>query len=378
MPPIRMNRRGFLGYSAAAGIALANGPGAEAASNRSVRLGLVGLGGRGTALLRAALELPGVEVVALADPELKHRIRGQGIAEKAAGIRPEAVDSALRVFERGDVEAVLVATPCDLHAELDREALRAGKHLYAEKPLALTVGQCDALIAEAARRPDLAVHVGHQRRSNPRYRDGVELLRRGDLGEPIEARAVWSSSNGPVSGHGGWLARRDRSGDWMVEQAVHVWDVLHGIAGGPPSRAIGTGRRDVFRSIQPDRDVTDWYSAHLQWDSGFVASMTHSWIDPADDAFTGVSLRVVASAGGFDFGSGTATPRDRSRPRKTIHPGNLPETRLALEAFVAAIRSPEPTPPPISLAEAKEAVVTGLLVRTAVDERRVVSREEIV
>ena len=378
MPPVRLNRRRFLGCSAAAGLALSQGPAAEgAAVARPVRLGLVGLGNRGTTLLRTLLELPGAEVVAVADAEPRHRLRAQGIAAKASGVRPDAYESLGAVLERDDVEAVAVALPCDLHAETYRDAIRAGKHLYAEKPLALTLAECDALIAEAARAPGLAVHVGFQRRSNPRYRAGVELIRSGELGEPLEARATWISSNGPVDGHGGWLARRARSGDWMVEQAVHVWDLLAWIAGGPPVRAYGHGRRDVFAHLQPDRDVTDQYTALLEWPGGFRASLVHSWVDPADDAFTGVAQRVVATGGGIDFGTGAVTFRDRSRPRLSLHPGNLPDTRNALLAFLDAVRAGTSTAPPVALAEARDATLTGLLVRKAVDERRVVTLDEV-
>jgi myo-inositol 2-dehydrogenase / D-chiro-inositol 1-dehydrogenase len=378
MPPIRLNRRRFLGYSAAAGLALSQGPAAEgAAGGRPVRLGLVGLGNRGTTLLRTLLELPGAEVVAVADAEPRHRLRAQGIAEKARGARPDAHESLGPVLERADVEAVAIALPCDLHAAAYRDAIRAGKHLYAEKPLALTLAECDALMAKAANAPERIVHVGFQRRSNPRYREGVELIRRGELGDPIEARATWISSNGPVDGHGGWLSRRARSGDWMVEQAVHVWDLFCWIAGGPPARAYGQGRRDVFAHLQPGRDVTDHYSVLLEWPGGFQASLVHSWVDPADDAFTGVSQRVVATAGGIDFGTGGVTFRDKSRPRLSLHPGNLPDTRLALHAFLDAIRAGTPTTPPVTLAEARDATLTGLLVRKAVDERRVVSLDEI-
>src|SRR4051794_23338174 len=86
MPPIAVNRRRFLGYSAAASLALAQGSLAEGATAESnvapVRLGLIGIGTRGTALLRTLLELPGTPVIAVCDPEPKHRSRGQGIVEK--------------------------------------------------------------------------------------------------------------------------------------------------------------------------------------------------------------------------------------------------------------------------------------------------------
>ena len=270
-----------------------------------------------------------------------------------------------------------MALPCDLHAASYRATIEAGKHLYGAKPLGLTLAECEAVDEAARKAPETVVHVGFQRRSNPRYREGIELVRRGEIGQPIEARAIWSSSNGPVSGHDGWLGRRARSGDWMIEQGVHVWDFLSWIAGGPPSEANGWGDRSVFAGLQPGRDVTDYYHVDLKWPSGFRASLVHSWVDPADDAFTGVRQLVVGTAGGIDFSSGAVTYRERGRPRSSIHPGSLPDTRLALEAFLAAVRADGPTTPPVSLAEAGEATRVGLLVRRAVDERRTVRIEEV-
>lgn len=376
MPPIQLNRRRFLGGAAAAGWVLTQGRGEAGEEGRQVRVGLIGLGNRGTTLLRACLEQADVEVVALADAEPKHLARGAGIVDKARGGRPDALDSSDRLLERADIEAVVVALPCDLHACVYEKALRAGKHLYAEKPLGLSVGECDRLIAEASRRPSQAVHVGFQRRSNPRYREGIAAIERGELGELLSGASAWVSSNGPINGHAGWLASRERSGDWMVEQAVHVWDVFHWLAGGVPSQAFGAGRRDVFRS-RPGRDVTDDYTTQLVWPSGFVATFAQSWAAPADDAFTGVSLRVIGREGGFDFATGSMTFRDRKRPRQSIHPGVQPDTARSLRAFFEAARSPEPVDPPVGLAEAREATVTGLMVRRAVDEGRVVARSEI-
>jgi myo-inositol 2-dehydrogenase/D-chiro-inositol 1-dehydrogenase len=378
MPPIALNRRRFLGCSAAAGLALSQGRVTDASEALPVRVGVSGLGTRGTTLVRTLLDLPGVKLVALADPEPKHALRSQGIVEKATGARPEAiVDVPSRIFERDDVDAVIVAVPCDRHAELATAAIRAGKHLYTEKPLGLTLAECDRLIAASAADPALAVHVGFQRRSNPRYRDGVERIHRGEIGLLIEATATWVSSNGPMNGHGDWLARRARSGDWMVEQAVHVWDILHWVAGGPPVRAYGHGRKGLFARQQPGRDVTDHYSVQLEWADGLTASFLQSWVAPADDRFTGTTLQVMGTDGGLDFGSGALTFRDKGRPRQVIQPGVQPDTRMALQAFLASVRSGGQVPAPLSLAEARDATLTGLLVRRAVDERRVVTIDEI-
>ncbi|HEV3164437.1 MAG TPA: Gfo/Idh/MocA family oxidoreductase [Isosphaeraceae bacterium] len=378
MPPIRLNRRRFIGCSAAAGWALSQGMAVEGVEGTTpVRVGLIGLGNRGTSLLRTLLELTGAPVTVVCDLEPRHRLRAQGICEKAGKPRPEAIERVQQVLERTDVDAVVVALPCDLHAGVYTQAIRAGKHLYAEKPLGLTLAECDTLIVEAGRAPEITVHTGFQRRSNPRYCEGVALAHRGELGELLEARAAWVSSNGPVNGYGNWLADRERSGDWMVEQAVHVWDLLAWLAFGPPTSAVGHGRRDLFAHVQPNRDVTDHYAVSLEWPSGFHASFVHSWIDPADDAFTGVSQRLIGTAGGLDFSTGVATFRDRTKPRLSLHPGPQPDTRLALQAFLDSIRSERHTTAPVSLAEARDATLTGLLVRKAVDERRVVMIDEI-
>jgi predicted dehydrogenase len=377
MPPIRVNRRRFLGCSAAAGLAITQGNLAEAAGAAPVRVGVIGVGNRGTTLLRGLLDLPGASIVAVCDAEPKHRLRGQGIVEKAAGHRPAAYEAPRRLLDRKDVDAVVIAVPCDLHEPLYGEAIVAGKHLYAEKPLALSVADCDHLAALAAKAPQLAVHVGYQRRSNPRYREAVERIRRGELGAPVEARASWTSSNGPMTGHGGWLGRRDRSGDWMVEQAVHVWDVLYWITGELPARASGWGRRGLFSRTDPRRDVTDHYAVELEWADGFRASFVQSWIAPADEGFTGSTLRVLGEDGGFDFSTGALTFRDRSLPRQTIHGGPQADSRLALESFLAAVRAETPPPPPIPLADARAATLMGLLARKAVDERRAVAIDEV-
>ena len=381
MPPIQINRRRFLGCSAAASLALSQGGLAETAAidgaAHPVRLGLIGIGNRGTALLRSVLELPGAPIVAVCDSDRKHRQRGEGIIEKARGQRPESYHDPCKVFDRTDVDAVIVALPCDAHVQVYSDALAAGKHLYAEKPLGITLEGCDRLIAASAGAPRLAVHVGFQRRSNPRFRQGIDLISRGELGPLVEARATWTSSNGPITGHGGWLGRRERSGDWMVEQGVHIWDVFHWLAGDLPTKATGWGRRDLFASIDPQRDVTDHYSVDLEWPDGFRASFVQSWIAPAGESFTGSSLRVLGEQGGIDFATGALTFRDRKEPGRTIHPGPQPDTRLALESFLASIRSSSPLPPPLSLADARAATRVGLLVRKAVEERRPVLMEEI-
>lgn len=387
-PPLKINRRNFLSCSAAAGIAWTQGgePAvaaglSEGLGDRPVTLGVIGCGGRGTTLIRGLLSIPQARISAVVDLDSRHRRRAVGIIARAQGAgvaEPAALESIDDLLQRPEIEAVVVALPCDLHASCNTRVLESGKHLYAEKPLALTLAECDLLIEQAARRPELTVRVGFQRRSNPRFREAVALARSGELGRLLEGRASWISSNGPVSGSDGWMGHRQRSGDWMVEQAVHVWDIFQWIQGSPPARAYGLGHRGVFEDAagSGDRDVTDLYVVLLEWPDGFHLVFTQSWVDPAEESFTGVKQKLIGSLGGLDLGSGVAVFRS-TRPRKVLTAPAEPDTTLALREFLAAIRSPVPLDPPISLVEARDATLTAWLARTAIDERREVRLEEI-
>ncbi len=181
-----------------------------------------------------------------------------------------------------------------------------------------------------------------------------------------------------MTGHGGWLGRRERSGDWMVEQAVHVWDVLHWIKGELPARASGWGRRGPLRrgSI-PQRDVTDHYAVELEWADGFRASFVQSWIAPADEGFTGSTLRVLGEDGGFDFSTGVLTFRDRRCPARRSTAARRPIPGWPWKRSSPRSRAENPPAPPITLADARAATLIGLLARKAVDERRVVAIDEV-
>ena len=243
----------------------------------------------------------------------------------------------------------------------------------------LTLEGCDRLIAGAGQAAGRGGHVGFQRRSNPRFREGVELIRRGELGPLVEVRASWTSSNGPVAGHGGWLGRRERSGDWMVEQAVHIWDVLHWLKGELPVQASGWGRRGLFTAIDPARDVTDHYAVDLEWADGFRAL-----VPPELDRTGRTTVLRVARCGYWaSAGASISAPASLTLPRPAptaagrSKPALRPTRGWRSRRSSTAIRTEDLWPPPMTLADARAATQIGLLARKAVDERRVVTMDEI-
>lgn len=147
-------RRSFLQAAAtvAAGATLATSQGAAQGgeADRTIRLGMVGVGSRGSHLLRTMLLFPGVEIPAVCDIVPDRAARAQDTVEKSTGKRPEAYTKGdfdwQRLVERDDLDAVLTATPWNWHTPVAVGAMKAGKYAGTEVPAAGTVEECWELV----------------------------------------------------------------------------------------------------------------------------------------------------------------------------------------------------------------------------------------
>lgn len=123
---------------------------AQAGDAKKVRIGFIGVGDRGTGLLRITLRLPNVEVPGVCDVVPAHASRAQDLVEKALGKRPEAYEKGpedyRRLLSRGDIDAVVLGTPQELHAPMTIDAFKAGKFVGAEVPACTTMDECHAMI----------------------------------------------------------------------------------------------------------------------------------------------------------------------------------------------------------------------------------------
>ncbi len=151
MMQAQISRRNFMQTSAAAGAAMALGAAAQDTEPlERVRVGIVGVGNRGTALLRALLQLPYVDVNAVCDLLEDRTARAQDAVEKARGARPAAYTAGERDFEnlvtRDDLDAVVCATPWQWHTPVMVAAMRAGKYGATEVPAAMSMEQCWELV----------------------------------------------------------------------------------------------------------------------------------------------------------------------------------------------------------------------------------------
>lgn len=194
-----MARRDFLKASAAAaaGAALASSRGAEAGpeGNRGLRLGVVGVGGRGTGLMATLLTMEGVEVPAVCDIDPSRVKRAQDIVEKARGARPEGYsrdeEHFKELMDRDDLDAVIIATYWEWHTPMAVYGMRAGKYVGVEVPAAMSFEECWALVDahEETGVPCMMLENWSFRRDNLAV---LGMIREGLLGEIVHCHCAHS------------------------------------------------------------------------------------------------------------------------------------------------------------------------------------------
>jgi hypothetical protein len=170
-----MERRIFL--KSAAGIAAASYERVLGANER-INIGLIGSGGQGSSDFKAFLANPDVNPVAVADVYRPNLEKGVALA----GGKAAAYKDFRQLLDRKEIDAVIVATPDHWHALPTVMACRAGKDVYCEKPLSLTIREGRAML-DAARKHNRIVQTGSQQRSGKHYAQAVEIIRSGKLGK---------------------------------------------------------------------------------------------------------------------------------------------------------------------------------------------------
>ncbi len=355
----------------------AGGPSAAApalAPGEPIRTGFIGIGGRGTQLLTAHLKQQGRQVVAVCDINKDNLNRAAKRVQEAQGKAPDTYsngpDDFKRLLERKDLHAVVTATPCYEHARIMLATLAAGKHIYGEKPLALTVRDCDAIVHAAEARPRLVAQVGFQWMANPKFIETIQRVQQGQIGELIEGRFFRHSHAPPLKG---WFSRREKSGDWMLEQACHEYNVMNWLARATPLRAYGLGRSDLFTAGEPDRNVTDFYAAIIEFPNNFIVHYSHGWISP--EGFNGMEQKVVGTKGAIVIGGDRISWTDKKKKPESIKVAGGDDTEAAQRAYLESIREGKPAVAPVT--NGRNASLLALMVRKAVYERRVVTWNEM-
>jgi predicted dehydrogenase len=200
-------RRDFLKQVATGTAALSLGgvgfafAGANASgANDRIRLGVVGVNSRGSALAQGFAKMKGCEVTAICDVDSRALERCRQAVEKTGGRRPAGEKDLRVMLSSPDIDAVVIATPDHWHAPAAIMAMQAGKHVYLEKPTSHNPAENEMLVRAAARY-GTRVQVGNQRRSWPNIRRAMEEIRGGAIGRVNYAKS-WYTNNRPSIGVG--------------------------------------------------------------------------------------------------------------------------------------------------------------------------------
>jgi len=207
-------------------------------------IGVIGAGGRGGLARHAHMPEQGVRVVAGADtnPAALDRFRS------VYGPDAFVTDDYRELLARDDLQAVFVTTPDFLHEEHAVAALEAGKHVYLEKPMAITIAGCDRIL-RTARAQDRKLYLGHNMRHMSVTIKMRDIIRDGRIGE---VKAGWCRhfvSYGGDAFFKDWHAERARSTGLLLQKGAHDIDILHWLCGGYSRRVTALGGLTLYDQI---------------------------------------------------------------------------------------------------------------------------------
>ncbi len=361
-----------------------------------LKLGLIGAGRQGRAMLGELATIPEVEVVAVCDND---DARLQAALRRASGAKGYAGASEMLARETG-MSAVVIATPTHLHKDLVLAVLAANKHVFCETPLANTLEDC-AAIASAARGSKLVCAAGFQGRSNPVYTLARSFFKAGTLRDLASLRAQnhkktsWRTA--------GATPERDRDLNWHLdpkislgllgEMGTHQFDVFHWFLGRYP---ISVNAHGTLRLHKDGREIPDCVGAEFTFDDGLrldyscslansfegryeviagamaaiKLAWTHGWMFKEADAPT-QGWEVYANRQQFHNEQGITLIADATKlaSQGKLQEGvGLPYSSLyyALADFVAAIASGKPAA--CSLADGARSSAIGVLAHRALVE----------
>jgi predicted dehydrogenase len=373
----RTSRREFLGMTAASGLVASiplpraqNSAAQDVPPSDRLQVATIGVGIQGLNDARAALGVPGIELVAAADV-YDGRLT---LAKETWGDGIFTTRDYREVLARPDVDAVIIATPDHWHARIAIDALKAGKHVYVEKPMVQDIEEGPQVI-DLARQSNRTLQVGSQRVSSIVYAKARDLFRAGAIGE-VNLVEAWMNRNSSIGawqysippdaspatidwdrflGNAPkrpfepvrlfrWRNYRDYGTGIPGDLFVHLFSGIHFVLDSlGPTRVIATGG---LRYWNDGRDVPDVMLALLDYPKtaahpAFTLSLK---VNFAEGGGENQAFRFVGPDGTLTIGGGAVTLTRRQRSRE---PGHTSDTfaKAMQDAFMKEYRAKYPEQP---------------------------------
>jgi len=302
--PARMSRRDFAKASAIAGFAVATSKSGIAAANvDTLKVGLLGCGGRGTGATINMLQSDNnVKLVAMADvfqdrlDESKERIyrHDNEKVRSKFDVEDELCFVGLDAYKKilaTDIDIIIEGSPPYSRPKHIEAAVNAKKHIFTEKPAAVDPAGIRQFMAAAKKHKEMGLSfvAGTQRRHQRDYIETVKKIQDGAIGDVVALRAYWCDqlpwARERQSGWSdleyrirNWLNNCWTSGDNLVEQHVHNLDVCNWVMGGPPRNVLASGGRAWKPPLEKYGDMFDHFSCDFEYDNGVhMFSFSRHW-----------------------------------------------------------------------------------------------------
>ncbi len=332
-----LSRRNFIGSAAVFSIVAPQSVRGSQA-NSKVSVGLIGSGGRGTYDATIVNADPRARVTALCD------LFDDRIEEATTKIRAEK-PTVYKDFEKllasPDIDAVIIATPPFEHPRMLAAAVQSKKHIYCEKPMGVDFkGVQTSMKASRQQDPKKNLFVGFQQRYGSEYIEGYRRLTAGDIGELVNARAFWISGDPftrrpyddpKIEKLRNWFCYRDYSGDFIVEQDCHNFDVLHWYLNARPISAVGMGGRKVRTNME----ILDHLTLSFEFPNNIHVNFEANQLSPR--GFSRVGEEFTGTKGVLQTSRQRLVHIKGPKDEETVEPKHHDITQEAFETFLENI-----------------------------------------
>jgi myo-inositol 2-dehydrogenase/D-chiro-inositol 1-dehydrogenase len=336
-------------------------------ANQNFRVGVIGAGRIGTVHARTMSRISGFEVRAVADPV---EVAARRLADELS--IPVATTDAREILADPAVDAVLICSSTDTHADLIVEASRAGKHIFCEKPVDLTVAKVDRALA-AAREAGVTLQIGFNRRFDPDFKRIRDLLASGRLGDPHLLKITSRDPNPPSPEYAAV------SGGMFLDMTIHDFDMARYLMGCEVEEVYVAAAVLVDPAIGRAGDV-DTALITLRFTNGALCC-----IDNSRKAVFGYDQRVEVlgskgMAANRNHGPDTvvvsgAERLEESLPLNFFMERYVPSFEAEVRAFADAVANG--TKPPVGGEDGRQALLLGLAAKKSWQEKRPVRMTEV-